>query len=294
MAFILLPVIWLSWGIAYPVTGIALAGFDVLTLRVLVPVIGGAALALQVWGAGISFEVERERWPDLVISALLYMTIMPLCMTFGMYLMSPGRTSVLIYTMPIWASLFARLILGERLTAARFAALAFGGTAVVAMVSQDLSDLRDAPAGAALALIAAMAFGMGTVWLRRHPWRANPSAVAFWQLAIGLAPLTLIWLIVRFPPDLAAATSYEWLALLFLGVVSNGVAYFAWFRLVFVVPASVSGISSLAVPCVGVAASAWLGQERLHLQDFAAMALIGAALAIMLSEQVRQRAIART
>lgn len=115
MAFLLLPVTWLSWGVAYPVTGIALGGFDVLTLRVLVQALGAAALAGQGTMSGISFKVEREAWPDLVITALLYMTIMPLCMTLGMYLMSPGRTSMLIYTMPIWASLFARPLLGERL-----------------------------------------------------------------------------------------------------------------------------------------------------------------------------------
>ena len=289
MPFIFLPVIWLSWGIAYPVTGIALSGFDVLTLRVLVQLLGAAALLVQAKLAAASLAVEREAWGDLAVSALLYMTVMPLCMTLGMYLMSPGRTSVLIYTMPIWASLFARPMLGERMTAYRFTALILGGSAVIAMVSQDLSDLRNAPLGAALALIAAMAFGLGTVWLKRRRWRADPTAVAFWQLVIGLGPLVLIWLAASFPPDLGLAQGRHWLALLFLGVVSNGAAYFAWFRLVRVVPASVSGISSLAVPCVGVSSSAWLTGERLGAHDFVAMALIAAALTIMLAEQLRPR-----
>lgn len=289
MPFILLPVVWLSWGIAYPVTGVALGGFDVLTLRVLVQLLGALALLLQVKLAGVSLAVEREAWSDLVVSALLYMTVMPLCMTLGMYLMSPGRTSVLIYTMPIWASLFARPMLGEQITPPRLIALILGGTAVVTMVSQDLSHLRNAPLGAALALIAAMAFGLGTVWLKRRRWRANASAVAFWQLSVGLVPLVLIWLAVGFPPDLTQPTRAHWLALLFLGIVSNGAAYFAWFRLVKTLPASVSGISSLAVPCVGVGSSAWLIGERLSPHDLVAMALIGAALATMLTEQIRQR-----
>jgi drug/metabolite transporter (DMT)-like permease len=287
MAFLLLPVTWFSWGVAYPVTGIALGGFDVLTLRVLVQVLGATALGAQGMLSGISFRVEREAWPDLVITALLYMTIMPLCMTLGMYLMSPGRTSVLIYTMPIWATLFARPLLGERFTAPRLVALTLGTAAVVSMVSQDLSNLRNAPLGAALALVAAMAFGLGTVWLKRRRWRANSSAVAFWQLIIGLLPLTLIWLVFSFPPDLASATSTHWLALLFLGVVSNGAAYFAWFRIVRMLPASVSGISSLAVPCVGVLSSAWMTGERVGPHDVVAMALIGAALMTILTEQVR-------
>lgn len=289
MPFLLLPITWLSWGVAYPVTGIALGGFDVLTLRVLVQVLGAAALGGQGLLSGISFRVEREAWPDLVITALLYMTIMPLCMTLGMYLMSPGRTSMLIYTMPIWASLFARPLLGERFTAARLLALALGAAAVVSMISQDLSSLRNAPLGAALALVAAMAFGLGTVWLKRRRWRANSSAVAFWQLAIGLIPLILIWLVVSFPPNLTAVMPVHWLALLFLGVISNGAAYFAWFRIVRVLPASVSGISSLAVPCVGVSTSAWLTGERLGPHDLLAMVLIGAALATMLAEQLRLR-----
>ena len=289
MAFLLLPVTWLSWGIAYPVTGIALGGFDVLTLRVLVQVLGAAALGGQGMLSGISFRIEREAWPDLVITALLYMTVMPLCMTLGMYLMIPGRTSMLIYTMPIWASLFARPLLGERFTVPRLVALTLGAAAVVSMVSQDLSSLRNAPLGAALALVAAMAFGLGTVWLKRRRWRANSSAVAFWQLVIGLVPLIAIWLVVGFPPNLAAVMPVHWLALLFLGVISNGVAYFAWFRLVRVLPAGVSGIGSLAVPCVAVSASALMTGERLGPHDLLAMALIGAALATMLAEQLRLR-----
>jgi drug/metabolite transporter (DMT)-like permease len=289
MPFLLLLVTWLSWGVAYPVTGIALGGFDVLTLRVLVQLLGAAAIAMQIKLTGISFAVEREAWPDLVATALLYMAIMPLCMTLGMYLMSPGRTSMLIYTMPIWAALFAWPMLGERLTAARLVALTLGAAAVIIMVSQDLSNLRNAPLGAVLALIAAMAFGLGTVWLKRRVWRANSSTVAFWQLVVGLVPLTLIWLIVSFPPDLAAVTPVHRLALLFLGVISNGAAYFAWFRLVRVFPASVSGISSLAVPCVALSTSAWITGERPGSHDLSAMALIGAALAIMLAEQARAR-----
>ena len=48
--------------------------------------------------------VEREAWPDLVIAALLNMTILPISFTVGVYLLGPGRTSGLVDTMPIWAS----------------------------------------------------------------------------------------------------------------------------------------------------------------------------------------------
>ena len=285
MAFILLCIIWLSWGISYPLTAIALTGFDVMTLRTAVQIVGAAALFVQAAAAGRRFAIQRQAWPDLVVAGLLNMAIFPICMNLGIYLMSPGRASVLVYTMPIWATLFARPMLGERLTRSRIAALVLGAAAVAVMVSQDLSHLRDAPLGAALTIFAAMSFGLGTVWLKRRIWHADPSVVAFWQLVIGTVPLLVIWALLSAPPDLARVGAPQVLALLFLGVVANGAAYFAWFRIVRLLPAGVSGIRALAIPCIGVASSAWLARERLHPQDLVAMALIGSALLCVLAER---------
>jgi drug/metabolite transporter (DMT)-like permease len=288
-AFLLLLVTWLGWGIAYPVTGVAFQAFDIMTLRCVVQTIGALMLLGQATIAGYGLRIGREAWFDLVVSGLLNMAIFPVCMTYGIYLMSPGRTSVLVYTMPIWATLFARLMLGEPLTANRIAAIVLGAAAVAAMVSQDLSHLQNAPLGAALTLVSAMAFGLGTVWLKRRRWRADPSVVAFWQLVIGLVPLYAAWLIWGGPLDLAKIGPAQIAAVAFLGIIANGAAYFAWFRIVRMLPASVSGISSLAIPCVGVVSSAWMTGERITPHDLLAMALIGAALMTMLSEQMRLR-----
>lgn len=289
MPLLLMLVTWLGWGLAYPLTGIALQGLDIVSLRCIVQTIGAAVLVLQAVLAGHSLRIEREAWSDLVVSGLLNMSIFPVCMTFGIYLMSPGRTSVLVYTMPIWATLFARLMLHERLTASRIAAVGLGAAAVVAMVSQDLSHLRNAPLGAVLTIVSAIAFGLGTVWLKRRRWRADPTVVAFWQLVVGIVPIALLWLVWSPPLDPARIGSAQLWIVAFLGLVANGAAYFAWFRLVKIFPASVSGISSLAIPCVGVSSSAWITGERLGTHDLLAMALIGAALATMLAEQLRLR-----
>ena len=79
----------------------------------------------------------------------------------------------------------------------------------------------------------------------------------------------------------------QWASLGFLGIVASGAAYFAWFRIVGLLPASISGISSLVVPCIGLSSSAWLAHEQIHPQDLAAMGLILTALACVLVERVR-------
>ncbi len=289
MAFGLLTIVWLCWGTSYPATAVALRGFDVVTCRLGVQLLGAGALLVQAMWCRRPLGIARRLWPDLVFVAFLYMTIMPLGMNLGVALAGPGRTAILVYTMPIWASLFARLLLGERLTAGRIAAILLGAGAVAALVSRDLSHLARAPAGAAAALISAMAYGLGTVWLKRRDWQADPTVLAFWQLVIGTVPILLLWLAIDFPPDLARADARAWLALAFIGLAGNGAAYFAWFRVVERLPATISGISALAIPCIGLASSAWLLGERIRPQDIAAMAMIGTALTLVLAEQARVR-----
>ena len=289
MPFILLGIVGLVWGVSYPITAVALGGFDVLTLRCLIQTLGACAMLVQAAALRRSLAVERAAWPDLIVAALLNMTVLPISFTVGVYLLGPGRTSVLVYTMPIWATLFARLVLHERVTVNRAVALAFGGGAVVALMSQNLPELRDAPLGALVTLVAAMSYGLGTVWLKRRVWRADAAVVVLWQLLIGTLPIVVIWAAASFPPDLARAGVREWSAVLFLGVVGNGLAYFLWFRVVALLPAGAAGIGTLITPCVAVAASVWLAGETLHPHDIAAMALIAAALLLVLAEQLRLR-----
>ena len=289
MPGLLLSVGFVIWGVSYPITAIALDGFDVLTSRCLVQILGAAAMLLQAMIGRRRLTIEREAWPDLTIAALLNMTILPLSFTVGVYLLGPGRTSILVYTMPVWASLFAWLLLGEALTPSRIAALGLGIAAVAILMSQDLSQLRNAPLGAAVTLLAAMSYGLGTVWMKRRRWRADASVVGFWQMAIGTPPIVALWAILSFPPDLARVGAPQWLSVLFLGVAANGFAYFAWFRALERLPAGVSGISALAVPCIGVASSAWFLGEALHPCDFVAMGLIASALLLVIAEQIRAR-----
>lgn len=288
-AFLLLVLVWLIWGVSYPLTAIALQGFDVMTLRCLVQLLGAGALFLHAALRGQSFAVEREAWPDLAVSGLLNMAVLPVCFTLGVYLLGPGRTSILVYTMPIWASLLARPMLGEPLTKNRIAALLLAAAAILVLLSQDLSHLKNAPLGAAITLLAAFAYGLGTVWFKRREWRGSLSAVVGWHIFVGLVPMSLIWLATSFPPDLARPATAAWLALLFLGVGANGLAYFAWFWVVQKLPAGLSSISALVVPCVGVTSSAWLTGERLQPRDLMAMAMILLALLLVLGERLRPR-----
>jgi drug/metabolite transporter (DMT)-like permease len=284
MNYALLPIVWLSWGLSYPATAVALAGFDAWSCRCLVMLTGGGVLLVGAALAGRSLRVPRPLWRDLVIAALCNMAIFQLCMTYGVLLMGAGRTAVLVYTMPLWAAVFARLVLGEAMTRARIAALALGLGGVATLLSQDLSGLQNAPLGAALTLLAAVSFGFGTVWTKRQRWTLDLGVVVGWQVLLGALPLIPLWAVFGAPFHPAAAPPASWLALLYLAVIGNAIAYIAWFRVIRAFSATVSGLGALAVPCVGLVSSAVLLRQSMTPADLGALALICVALALVLLE----------
>jgi drug/metabolite transporter (DMT)-like permease len=219
------------------------------------------------------------------------MAIFQVCMTFGIHLLSAGRTSVIVYTMPLWASIFAVFILGERLTWPRMVALGLGLVGLFVLIGQDLSHLRNAPLGAGLTLLSAISFGLGTVWMKRRLWQNDPTVLAGWQLLIAAIPVGLIWALSDSQLSFAALTLDSWLTLGYLILIANALAYFAWFRVVAAFPASVSGIGAMAVPVVGVLASALVLDEVIGAREWAALALIVAALGINLASTLQKRVV---
>ena len=59
-------------------------------MRCLIQTLGAGAMLLQTMALRRQLAVEREAWPDLVIAALLNMTMLPISFTVGVYLLGPG------------------------------------------------------------------------------------------------------------------------------------------------------------------------------------------------------------
>ena len=280
--YLLLLVVWLSWGLSYPLTAIALRDLDLWTLRTAVN--GAAALVLlgTAVASGASVRVPRGEWLALAVASTFNIAIFQIGMTYGVSLLSPGRTAVIVYTMPIWAALFAMLLLRERLSAERAVALGLGLVALVVLLDQDLSKLVNAPLGAALTLMSAISFGFGTVWMKRRRWSITPMVSGGWQLLIGMVPLLTVWLILRPDPAWTGVNVESWFAIAYLVLASNVLAYIAWFRVIAIFPAVVSGIGTLAIPIIGVLSSAALVGEEIGWRELSALLLVCFALALVL------------
>lgn len=287
LGVILLVTTWFCWGFSYPATGIMLDTVDVWAGRSIVMAVSGVMLLALAYVQGHEIAVPRAHWRDLVIAAVFNMTIFQVAMTVGIHLFSAGRTAVIVYTMPLWAMLFAWPLLGERPGRAQLLALPLGMAGLAVLMNQDFTHLRHASAGALTTLVGAIAFGLGTVLMKRRAWTSNPTVLGGWQLIIGVLPVAVVWAI--FAPDTvwAEVSTESWLAIAYLVVIANALAYFSWFRVVSIFPATVSGIGAMAVPVVGIIASAMLVNEAVGWRELVALGLICSAVGINLYAATR-------
>ncbi|MGE0717308.1 MAG: DMT family transporter [Alphaproteobacteria bacterium] len=283
----LLSVVWMAWGLSYPIMKVALDAIDLWSSRCIVMLTGSAALLLVATTRGASLRVPRDLWPHLAVAAVFNMSIFQIGMSYGVLLLSPGRTALLIYTMPIWTAVLAALFLGERPSPRQLGALALGVAGVIVLMTQDLSNLVNAPAGAGFTLMAAFSFAVGTVLMKRRAWRADITVVAGWQLLVGAVPLLVIRFATGAHTDWATVPLEGWLATAFLALIANALAYIAWFRVVTALPATISGIGTLAVPVIGLVSSALALGEFVGWREITALLCIGSALVIALAQPRR-------
>ena len=245
-----------GWGFNWPVTKYLLGELPQLTLRGSTGVIGALLLALLALARAQSLRVERRLWPRLMLSALLNVTGWMVLMGLALLWLPASEAALIAYTMPVWASLLAWPVLGERPTWLRTVALvmAFAGLAAI-MGGNGISATTEKLPGILMALTGAMGFAFGTVLAKRLPVPLPPIPAAAWQIGLGCFPIVLTGLALE-TTHVEKITPLGWWLLVYSTVIQFCIAYVSWFAALARLPASVAAIGTMAVPVIGVVASA--------------------------------------
>ncbi len=253
---IFLAITSVGWGFNWPVTKYLLGELPPLTLRGTTGVIGALLLAVLALLRGQSLSVPRALWPRLVLAAFLNVACWMSLMGLALLWLPASEAALIAYTMPVWAALLAWPILGERPNLLRVAALvmAFAGLAAIMGGNGVAASLSKLP-GILMALGGALGFAIGTVLSKRLPLDLPPLTAAAWQIGIGCLPVALVGLAIE-TTDLAAVTRIGWYLLIYSTVIQFCIAYVSWFAALARLPASVAAIGTMAVPVIGVGASA--------------------------------------
>jgi drug/metabolite transporter (DMT)-like permease len=280
-ARIFLVLLCLGWGVTWPMMKIALDEIPPFSMRVTSLTLGVLTLTSLslLLGRSLRFPAPRT-FAHLCAASFFNIVAFSVLTPFAQMSAATSRVAIVVYTMPIWATLMALPILGERLNTVRALALALC-VAGMSVLIYPLATLA-IPTGILLATGAAMSWAAGTIYLKWAKIDGDPMVAALWQLVIGVIVLAAFLPIVEGSLQLGQAHWGAILALIFSGVIGSGISNFLWFDIVRRLPATVAALGILSSPVIGVVCSMLILGEQPTLTDIAGFALMLAASASVL------------
>jgi drug/metabolite transporter (DMT)-like permease len=278
---ILLVCLTLAWGLNWPIMKVGVQDLPPLYYRVLCIAGGLVFLYLYARATGISMRVPAGAWPKIVKLAIPNVVIWHVLLVIALKLLPAGRSAILGYTMPVWAVLFGLWLFNERTQPRHWVGVGAAFIGTMLLLSSEFTKFAGAPLGTLLILVAAAAWGYGTNLMRRTLTQMPTLALTFWMLAVTLAamaPLTIVFErhLWRMP------NTVEWASIVYNMVLAIAFCHAVWAMLARTLPPAASGLSVMMIPVLGVFSSMALLGEQPHWQDYAALALILAALSTVL------------
>lgn len=280
---VLLALLAIFWGLNWPAMRVSLTAVPVWDYRLIGVLVGGSSVLAIASLGGRSLRVPRQQIGPLLLCSLFNIVGWNILTGYGLTLMEAGRSAIIGYTMPLWATLFSTLLVKEPLTLLKTAGLALGLVGLAVLLGGDLAGMAEAPLGAGFILLAALSWGFGVALLKRFRWSVSSATLAGWQL-VAASPMILLggWLFAG-DGDWAGEWSGEQIvAFAYSVTIPMSFCFWAWYETVRLFPASVAAIGTLAIPLVGVFSGALLLGEPVGWRELTALLLVIGGLASVL------------
>lgn len=281
-AILLLASLSLFWGLNWPGMKIILSEMTVWWFRAMCLVIGGSILMTLSALSGNRCRLRRAEIKPVLSCGCFAILGWMVFSAYGVSLMPAGRASIIAFTMPLWATLFAAFALGEPVTRNKVFGLLLGLGGLGVLIGTDLLILQRAPVGAFFMLLAAVSWAIGTVLLKRIDWQLPTLSNIAWQLLLSALPVTLIAWLTEPLPDMTTLSLPAIVALIYLFLFPMSFCQWAYFKTVGLLPASIAAIGTLMVPVIGVYSSHLILGENVGLNDLLALLLVLSALLLVL------------
>lgn len=279
-ALVLLAMLALVWGFHWVVVKQGLHYFPPLTYAALR--IGTGLLTLLVILAPAR-QLRRPARADISIIAsvgLLQIAAGILLMNFALQAVPAGRSSVLVYTMPLWVALYLWVIFRVAPRRNELLGILLGMLGVMILVNPGVIDWGNpAEVAGTLGLLGnAMLWAVVTIHIRRHTWHASPLALQPWMLLVAVVPVTVAALLLE-PGRELRWEPMSILILAYSGPLATAFAYWASQSITRSLGPIASGMGFLATPVVGLVAGAIVLGEAIGPLDLAGFGLVVAGIA---------------
>lgn len=276
LALIALSIIW---GYSWIVMKVALRHAGVFDFSLLRVALGGLCLFIVLLFSGRPVLPPRGRWREIFALGMVqtgaYIALSMWALKEG----AVGRTAVLIFTMPFWTLVLARLFLHERLRRTQWLAVVLSAVGLAIIIQP--RNLSGSLAGKLLAIAASIDWAVSSVMVKRLQARGRMELMCLnaWQFLFGALPLLVIAALVPAPP-------IDWskefiLALAFSGIATTAMGWWLWLYILKHLPAGIASLCTLTIPVIALLSSSMQLGERPQPDEMIGMALIGLALLML-------------
>jgi drug/metabolite transporter (DMT)-like permease len=286
IAKLLLVALSFCWGLSWSAMRIALDEVSPWSMRLIGYSIGALTLLVLIKAQGRSLAISRGRdWLHTFVAALFLAVGFGIAGTFAQLMANTSRVIIVNYSMPVWGSLMAYVVLRERINMRSAIGLVLCVAGLSVLVYPVAEQSLNEPIGLLLALCCALCWGGGTVYMKWARIKGDLLAITFWQVMVGVLAFAIGYGLFEGVPRFEPLQWRTWGGLLFTGVLGTGAAYFIWFSIIGRLSTVMASLGSLLNPVVGVLGAVIVLGDRPTVSDWIGFALIFCAAACVLIPQ---------
>jgi drug/metabolite transporter (DMT)-like permease len=286
--YVLIGLVTSLWGLSFPTMKIGLEAmqpFTFLLFRSLVSSITIFALILIRQGALRPPKGRPEFWWNAILHNMMFILLY-----YGAAITTSGRTSVFLYTQPLfYAALAVWLIPSERLGVRSLLGFIAAFIGIIFMFGEKF-DAGEAHAflGDGLVILAALIWGIQSLYLRQNLKGIDPFRIAAWTQMVSIPFFLFVALLMgsEFPdltnPAVILSVGYN-------GFVGTGLVMVLWVRLLAGYPPTRVSAFMFLTPVFGVFTSSMILSESLTRFMLAGAALVAAGIYLVNTDTLKRK-----
>ncbi|MEI3607373.1 DMT family transporter [Pseudogracilibacillus sp. SE30717A] len=224
--------------------------------------IGSLTLLVIVWILKVGVP-PKKYWKPLIIVGLLQTSAVFILVMYGLGFVDAGKSSVLLYSMPMWSSLLAIKFLRERLTIKQILGLFIGMVGLLTVLGWDIWTKQNLQTiiGELLIVMAAIVWAISNIYYRLHLQALHKIQASAYQMTFGTIGIFIAAIVMEWgEPVHLNITSIS--SILFAGILASALCFTVWYLILSMIDMATATIATLLVPIFGLIFSAlFLGEE---------------------------------
>lgn len=283
----------LMWGSSYLFIKIGVQDFGTFTLVALRLSIGAALLWTFMRLARKRLPRDPRVYGHLVVMAIVNITIPFLLITWAEQSVESALAAIITSLVPLFVVVLAPMFIhDEPLRVNGIIGLAVGFIGVVVLTSRELTGGGSNLLSEIALVGSSISYAAGAVYSRRNVRGLDPMIPATFQVTFAALITAATALVLEHPWDARPGPQGAF-AIVWLGLLGSGLAYFAFFRLLGRWGATRTALVAYIIPVVGVVLGFIVLQEPIDARIILGTALIIGGVALVNSRYGRQLVFGR-